>query len=340
MAASLDGRYLCTASHIHLQIRDFVDIGSAGTRSLYLQDGLQQEALSLTYVRCLSFSPSNRDLVCGGVTGRLEKSSLELPLHFYRQDGLELHALDGHVKTVNTTTWSWDGMLLASGADDETVRIWDTKTHGQVHVLTHKAPVTLVLFSPDGHWLVSCGTDGTLRVWNATTGGTHRSFQENQSGNVRTAAFDPNPEDNRIAIGMEDGSVHLWNVASGHTEFTLHEHRAPILSLSYSPDGADILTASADSTATVCDARTGERLVRLHGHYGPVNVAIYSPDGKHIATGSSDYAVRVWDRREGVCAMVIDEHSAEVKQLAFVSGGRILVSSALDGRVLMHYGLP
>jgi eukaryotic-like serine/threonine-protein kinase len=51
-----------------------------------------------------------------------------------------------------------DGLSLASGGDDGTVRIWDTRTGQQQHQLTgHTGPVTAVAYAPDGLTLASSG---------------------------------------------------------------------------------------------------------------------------------------------------------------------------------------
>ena len=53
----------------------------------------------------------------------------------------------------------------------------------------------------------------------------------------------------------------------------------------YSPDGAQIVTASADKTARIWDARTGTQLTVLSGHGDRVYSASYSPDGSTYRHG-------------------------------------------------------
>lgn len=38
------------------------------------------------------------------------------------------HTLEGHLAGVSTIAWSPDSLLLASGSDDKTIRLWHTDT--------------------------------------------------------------------------------------------------------------------------------------------------------------------------------------------------------------------
>ena len=75
-----------------------------------------------------------------------------------------------------------------------------------------------------------------------------------------------------------------------------------VLSAHYSPDGAQIVTASADKTARIWDARTGAQLTVLSGHGDRVYSAGYSPDGARIVTASDDRTARIWDARTARCS--------------------------------------
>ena len=74
--------------------------------------------------------------------------------------------LTGHTGWVNSVWFSPDGLTLASGSFDRTIRLWDVLTGRQQQVLTgHTDEVRSVWFGPDGLTLASGSADHTIRLW-------------------------------------------------------------------------------------------------------------------------------------------------------------------------------
>jgi WD40 repeat protein len=73
--------------------------------------------------------------------------------------------LEGHIYSVNSVTFSHDRHRLASGSDDETVRIWDAETGVLQQTLEgHMDKVNLVAFSHNGRQLASSSSNKTVQI--------------------------------------------------------------------------------------------------------------------------------------------------------------------------------
>ncbi|TRU33045.1 MAG: hypothetical protein EWV50_18335, partial [Microcystis aeruginosa Ma_MB_F_20061100_S20] len=73
----------------------------------------------------------------------------------------------------------------------------------------------------------------------------------------------------------------------------LIKHTGNVNSVTFSPDGKIIASASADRTIRLW-SREGEEIKTLNGHTDWVRDVCFSPDGKIIASASADKTIRLW----------------------------------------------
>ena len=106
------------------------------------------------------------------------------------------------------------------------------------------------------------------------------------------------PDGSWLATGGSDGTVRIWDVATGQERAVLSSHRGRVYTVAVAPDGSWLAAGgSRDKRVRIWDVATGEVRAALTSH--EVNVVAVAPDGSWLATGGLDHRVRIWDVASG-----------------------------------------
>jgi len=121
-----------------------------------------------------------------------------------------------------------------------------------------------------------------------------------------------------VMTGSYDGSIRVWDVASGELTVVL-EGPQDIEWASWHTKGNAIVAGSTDGTIWMWMTHNGQCVQVFAGHDGLVAVGCFSSDGKVVCSGGDDGTVRVWAPKTGACKHVFEGmsgHSAAVTCIA------------------------
>ncbi|MEG5042185.1 MULTISPECIES: AAA-like domain-containing protein, partial [unclassified Microcoleus] len=113
-------------------------------------------------------------------------------------------------------------------------------------------------------------------------------------------------------------------------------HDGWVLSVSFSPTGDRIATASHDKTAKLWDLQ-GNCLVTFTGHNDSVTSVCFSPTGDRIATASCDKTAKLWGL-QGNCLVTFTGHNHWVTSVCFSPTGDRIATASYDKTVKLWDG--
>ena len=103
-------------------------------------------------------------------------------------------------------------------------------------------------------------------------------------------------------------------------------------SLTFSPDGSQILSGSGDGIK-LWDIESGRLIRTFTGHSNSVRSVAFSPDGTQLISGSSDKTIILWDITNSHTLKTLSGHSDSVNSVAFSYDGKLIVSGSSDSTI-------
>ncbi|MEM9659239.1 MAG: WD40 repeat domain-containing protein, partial [Planctomycetota bacterium] len=280
-------------------------------------------------VRAVAFSPDGQELASGGQDN--------LIVIWDVATGKPKRQLRGHASHVRSCSYSPDGRMLLSGGRDNQIKLWRPDRYAEVLAVGETADavdrdaVLGARFSSDGKYIVAAGRDRTAVLWNADSLELQQRFVEGHDFLTSTAVFFA--DGSRLATGAGDGTVRIWDVATGSEVHAL-SGTGRAAALDVSADGRHIATGSSDNAVIIWAGDSGERLTELVGHSAHVTAVRFSPDGRVLVTGDDRGRCRIWafDPENGQWQDVgeLAGHSRSINAIGFVDDGRRVVTASGD----------
>jgi len=216
--------------------------GEYGNASLIIWDVNSNKHLRLPYVHGSLWSPDSR-LVLAKVNG-------------INRSYVVIDALTGstvldlsEVKEADILKWRWEprGRSIAALLKDKTTRIWNIPS-GQ---LAQNLPAQGVEWTLDGSRLAVIADDHTINIYDTAAGKISASFTSPDT--VLFTAF--SPDSTLIATPGDDGTIHIWHVATGKPVLDLVGHKGRLVSVQWKPNSKQLLSQGSDGTYRIWTMR-------------------------------------------------------------------------------------
>lgn len=206
--------------------------------------------------------------------------------------------------SIYTVAFNPDHSLLASAAGDGTIGLWDPARGTRLATLSgHTGRTADLAFADHGRLLASVGIDRSIIIWDVATRQQKTRLTENNLGSGM--AF--SPDGTKLAVGLAGGpgtdanagragDIALYDLRTT-TRTVLREHRSPVRSLTFSHDGAVLVSSDGVKHPAAWRVATGAVFARLPADH--VFSVAFGPSGYILAGSADDRGVYLWDLAGG-----------------------------------------
>jgi WD40 repeat protein len=193
----------------------------------------------------------------------------------------------------------------------------------------------LLVLSPDGSRVAAYSDPAHMGVWDTATGRKVGDISLKDEPGAFGGAFTPDGQ--ALALDMNDGTVRLYEVASGNVrrsfgsaapvpngvEDLLEQIKAgavpvPPAGVAISPDGKLLAHGDPKGVVSVWDAATAKAVTEFRGHKGAVLCLAFAPDGSRLASGGVDTTALVWqvaglEKKAGYAACQLSQAEVQAR---------------------------
>jgi len=286
------------------------------------------------YARCIALDTDGKTLYSG--------ADEEIAL-WDIQRGKRRRTFVGHTHRVTALAVSEDGSVLISGSDDETTRVWSTRTgvcertfssesgfwddefkmyatdNRDNRPLFSPLTVTNVAASEDAR-VVASSNGRRVRVWDVRSGELAHVLVATSCNSLALG------DDGRTAVTAATGSgIRIWNLQA-EQQWTRDRHESSVESLALSSNEQTLVSGSNDETARVWNVENGSLSRTIGGHAGPVQSVAVSANGQIVASVAWDKTVRIWDANKGKLIHALGDHNGMIGYVFLDDRGERLLS--------------
>ncbi len=276
----------------------------------------------------VAFLRGDRAIVSAGADGRL----LVWDPATNRPIGRPFEAIPGKRRVFTRPAVSRDGRILAVGAGDGTIGLWDVASRRLRGTLPTRGRhgVTTLAFSPDGRTLASGGDEQRVRLWDVARRSPRGALPRVPDVTTLQVAF--SPDGRTLAAVGTTYTVRRWRL-SDRKQVGRPFHRGPgrqLTSLAFSPDGRVLAIGGAE---TVLWNLRSDRKLRIRSDARESEV-VFSADGR--MTEATSGRIVLWDLRGRPTVVGAIAVANRLHSIAPSADGETFAAAGADDRVWLY----
>lgn len=279
--------------------------------------GTHDEIIDLAYVTpdrsllALATNSENIRLV-SLASSKLDSPSATSARYF----GADVALLEGHEDIIICLSVDWSGCWLATGAKDNTARLWridyasnsyqlyatftgHAESIGAISLPSSAPPQNSPEFTNTLEhtppFLLTGSQDRTIKRWNipktSSSSSSSRALYTRKAHDKDINAIALSPSSSLFASASQDRTVKIWSTEEGEVQGILRGHRRGVWSVAFAPKDTPPIS----------------------GESGPA-----SSNRGLVLTGSGDKTVKIWSLSDYSCLRTLEGHTNSVLKVLWL----------------------
>ncbi|KAK2144717.1 hypothetical protein LSH36_736g01022 [Paralvinella palmiformis] len=246
--------------------------------------------------------------------------------------------LRGHTSGIRSCVYSPNGEMIASTAEDGSLRVWDGFSGAEIVTVTGLSGPTYpgladpyhgerpCAFSRDGLNVATGSEDSWIQVWDLAGAQIHSV--QGHSDTITGIVY--SPDNKTLATTSKDQTTKFWNMTKDSlTPIATVTMGLQGLACDYSPDGQVLAVTCYGGLVTI---DTNSHIIRTKSTgFSSYNFgACYSPSGQEVASGGDNSSVTLWDADTGEAKSKLVGHKGWIWSIQYTKDGSKLLSCSSD----------
>ncbi|KAJ0121481.1 hypothetical protein J7T55_008645 [Diaporthe amygdali] len=255
---------------------------------------------------------------------------------------------------IRSIGWNPQGSLIATGAADKTLRVWNPEKPNvrfSTELKGHAAPIEKVAFNPvkDAE-LCSVSNDGVVKFWDVRTKACVNEVKG--LGEAFTLAW--HPEGESLIVGTKSDKIHILSPTQS-TPLASHQQSVQTNQISFCWSGNKVFVSTGEGKVRILSYPDLQPLMHynydrskidgtgatdeymMKGHTSSCLSVELSPNARYLASGGTDSMICLWDTQDWICQQSFTDMVGPVKSLSFTWDGFYVVGGSDEGTGIECY---
>lgn len=231
--------------------------------------------------------------------------------------------------------------LCATGGGDDIGYLWDVSSGAKLGTLTgHTDSITSIEFSSDGNYLASAGMDGLIRIWKVPTA----EFVTVLEAGSEVMWISWHPKGLVLLAGTSDSTLWMWSLPRGDVMYVMAGHTDSVTDGSWTGDGKQIVSCSADGSIILWDPKTGGIVRKIEtmndarlspGPDGWICLGV-SPNSQTITVGASTGVAKVLNLNNGQLLGSLETQNDSLEAIRYFPTLPLMAIASIDGSIALY----